>query len=75
MVVHNGPSNPVPLPLILASAIALILLDLWVARYFLNDLYQPERRVVGGDKTMWAAIIIFGSILGMMAYVLYGREN
>lgn len=75
LAVHSGPSNPLPLPLTLALVIVLLLMDLWVATRFLNDLYQPERRVVGGDKTMWAAIILFGSILGMMAYVLFGREN
>ena len=75
MMVHNGPSNPLPLPLMLAIAIILILIDLRVAMYFLNDLYQPDRRVAGGDKSLWAAIIIFGSIIGMMAYLLVGREN
>lgn len=75
MLIHNGPSNPLPLPLMLALAIILILIDLWMATYFLNDLYQPERRVAGGDKTMWAAIIVFGSIIGMMAYLLVGRES
>lgn len=75
MAVHSGPSNPLPLPLTLALAIVVILIDLRVALYFLNDLYQPERRVAGGDKSVWAAIIIFGSILGMMAYMFFGREG
>jgi hypothetical protein len=75
MGMHNGPSNPLPLSLTIAFIIVALLLDLWMAKRLLDDLYRPDRRVVGGDKTMWAVIILFGSILGMMAYVLFGREN
>lgn len=78
MVVHdsafNGPS-PLPLPLVLVLALVVIIVDLRVAKYFLDDLYLPERRVAGGDKSVWAAVILFGSVLGMMAYILVGREN
>ena len=75
MIVHNGPSNPLPLPLVLAMVVVVIAIDVRVAMYLLNDLYQPDRRVAGGDKSVWAAIIVFGSIVGMMAYLLVGREN
>ncbi len=49
-------------------------LDLAIAYTFLMDLYRPERRVSGGDKTIWALIILFGSVLGWAAYLFYGRE-
>ncbi len=49
-------------------------LDLAIAYNFLQDLYRPERRVSGGDKTIWALIILFGSVLGWAAYLFYGRE-
>lgn len=75
MIAHNGPSNPFPLPLILAIMVVGVIIDLRVAMYFLNDLYRPDRRVAGGDKSVWAAIIVVGSILGMIAYLLVGREN
>lgn len=75
MGVHSGPSNPLPLPLTIALILLAIVIDLWVAKHFLDDLYQPERRVSGGDKSFWAAVILFGSVVGMLAYVLVGREN
>lgn len=77
MVVHGGPSSATPasgLPPGVALVVVVILLvvDLWVAMRFINDLYQPERRV-NGDKNTWAIIILFGSVFGMLAYVLIGR--
>ena len=72
MVVHGQPSFS------LASIIVgliLIVLDLLVAMRFLQDLYQPERRVIGGDKSVWAVIIVFGSFLGWTAYLLIGRQG
>ena len=51
-----------------------VVLDLMIAFNFLQDLYKPERRVYGGDKTVWALIIVFGSVLGWAAYLFYGRE-
>ncbi len=64
-----------PDPRILFTAAALLLLDLGVALYFIQDLYQPNRRVRGGDKQFWMVVILLGSVLGMAAYVLYGREE
>lgn len=72
---HSAPSIPLPLPLVLLTAAILIVIDLRVAMYFLDDLYKPDRRVAGGNKDVWAAIIVLGSIVGMMAYLLVGREN
>ena len=51
-----------------------IVLDLLIAFYFLQDLYKPERRVCGADKTVWAFVIVFGSVLGWAAYLFYGRQ-
>jgi hypothetical protein len=62
----------VPPGVALVLAVIFVTVDLWVAMRFINDLYQPERRV-NGDKNLWAAIILFGSVLGMLAYVLFGR--
>lgn len=73
MPVHSGPSTP-PQVAALLGLIALFV-DIAVALYFINDLYKPERRVAGGDKTVWMAIILFGSILGWLAYLRFGREN
>ncbi len=43
--------------------------------YCLKDLYQPERRVAGGDKTIWLLAIVFLGIVGWMAYLLVGRQS
>jgi hypothetical protein len=75
MPTHHAPANiSLPLPLVVLFAVALIAIDLRVAMSFLHDLYKPERRVAGGNKDTWAAIILFGSIVGMLAYLLIGRE-
>jgi hypothetical protein len=64
-------------PSLIVAVLGLIALILYVRMmiYFLRDLYQPERRVYGGDKQVWAAIIIFGSVLGWIAYLSIGRES
>jgi hypothetical protein len=73
MIAHSNPSAGLPPVITLVIVILLLIIDLRVAMYLINDLYKPERRV-NGDKNVWALIIAFGSILGMLAYVLYGRE-
>jgi hypothetical protein len=72
MVVHSNPNTAPPPGVALVLAVIFIAVDLWVAVRLLNDLYQPERRVYG-DKNVWAGIILFGSVLGMLAYILFGR--
>jgi len=72
MGVHSGPNTAVPPGVALVLAVIFVAVDLWVAMRFINDLNKPERRV-NGDKNLWAAIILFGSVLGMLAYVLFGR--
>lgn len=75
MVVHSAPNAGLPLPLTIGLVLIALIVDIRVAMYFLDDLYKPERRVSGGDKSVWAVIIVVGSVLGMLAYVLFGREN
>ncbi|WIG58034.1 MAG: hypothetical protein OJF49_000779 [Ktedonobacterales bacterium] len=72
MLVLGDPSTPLPLGILIP--LIILILDLAVALYFIQDLYKPERRVYGDDKTMWLVIILFGSILGWMAYLLIGRQ-
>ena len=72
MVVHSGPSMTVPPGVALVLGAIFLIVDLWVAMRLINDLYKPERQVYG-DKNAWAAIILFGSVLGMLAYILFGR--
>lgn len=74
MIAHSNPSAGLPSVITLVIVIILVIIDLRVAMYLINDLYKAERRV-NGDKNVWALIILFGSILGMLAYILYGREE
>jgi Phospholipase_D-nuclease N-terminal len=72
MAVHSNSNTGLPLGVALVLSVIVIAADLWVAMRFITDLYKPERQV-NGDKNVWAAIILFGSVLGMLAYVLFGR--
>lgn len=66
---------PPPLPLGVLFAIVAFALDIVIALYFVQDLMRPERRVAGGDKTIWLVVILVGSVLGWAAYLLVGRES
>ncbi|HKS71110.1 MAG TPA: PLDc N-terminal domain-containing protein [Ktedonobacterales bacterium] len=66
---------PPPLPLGVLFAIVAFALDIVIALYFVQDLMKPERRVAGGDKTIWLVVILVGSVLGWAAYLLVGRES
>ena len=76
MVVLGSMLNTPPSPGAVAlTGLILLVIDVAISLYFINDLYQPERRVNGGDKTLWMAIILFGSVLGWIVYLNFGREN
>ena len=76
MVVLGSMLNTPPSPASVAlTGLILLAIDIAVSLYFINDLYKPERRVNGGDKTIWMAIILFGSVLGWIVYLNFGREN
>lgn len=69
MLTHGAfdPSQAI-LPLI------LLVIDLLIVVYCLEDLLKPERRVAGGNKAVWAIILIFSGI-GWIFYLLFGRER
>lgn len=81
MLVHGSPfhtsafNTSLPPQIVVLLAIVFLLVYLRLVMYFIEDLYQPERRVSGGDKTVWLVIILFGSVLGILAYLLIGRES
>ncbi len=77
MVVHSTPNTMPTLPPLLVAVLAIVFIVIYLrlVMYFVEDLYKPERRVSGGDKTVWLVIILFGSVLGILAYLLVGREN
>jgi len=53
---------------ILAIELALILLAI-------RDLLRPDRRVRGGNKAVWALVILLISLLGPILYFVIGRED
>ncbi len=53
----------------------LIALQLILAIVALRDLFLPERRVRGGNKAMWALVIIFGELFGPLIYFFFGRDE
>jgi hypothetical protein len=55
------------LPLIVQQVVLLIAA--------LIDLTRNERQVRGGNKLIWALIIIFVSLFGPLLYFLIGREE
>ena len=80
-LVGSAPHAPLPtlpalpIPLMLLLLLVFLVLYVRLVIYFLEDLYQPERRVSGGNKDLWALIIVLGSVVGIMAYLLIGRES
>jgi hypothetical protein len=69
--IHGSAPNLVT---VLVTVVVVLGIDLAAALYFIQDLYRPERRVRGSDKQFWMVVILLGSVIGMAAYVLYGRE-
>ena len=58
---------PILVPLLLLQ-VTLLLLGLW-------DLTRPQRRVRGGNKLLWAIVVVCISIFGPLVYFLIGRED
>lgn len=59
------------LPLI----IPLVVIQLVLMGLALRDLVQPDRRVKGDNKVVWALVIVFGQLLGPIVYLLVGRDE
>jgi hypothetical protein len=57
----------------LLAPIVVIQVGLLIAG--LIDLGRDERHVRGGNKLVWALIIVFVSLLGPIIYFLAGRED
>ncbi len=60
---------------LLLALLPLVLIDLGMVVYSIVDLYRPERRVRGGNKTVWLIVILLVSTIGWLAYLLAGRED
>jgi hypothetical protein len=60
---------------ILPFLIPLAILQLTLMAIGLWDLSRPDRRVRGGNKAVWAVVIVVFQMLGPLAYFLVGREE
>jgi hypothetical protein len=60
---------------VLPFLVPLIVLQLVLIGVGLYDLTRPERRVKGGSKVAWGAVIVLGQLLGALIYFLFGRED
>jgi glucose uptake protein GlcU len=60
---------------LLLAIVPLVVIDLGIVIYCVVDLYKPDRRVRGDNKTVWLLVILLVSTLGWVAYLLVGRED
>jgi Phospholipase_D-nuclease N-terminal len=72
--------SSLPLAIQLSTSLLLILLPLVVIElglvvFSLVDLFKSERRVVGGNKLVWALIIVLVGTIGPIVYLLAGRKQ
>jgi hypothetical protein len=59
--------------LALLAPIVLIQLGLMIAA--LVDLERADRRVRGGNKLVWAVVIVIVNVIGPIAYFIVGRDE
>ena len=70
-VLSGSPASP-PDVALLALPLVFLVIDVALIFYCLDDLSRRPT-VTGGDKRVWAAVIILGGPLGQFVYWLYGR--
>ena len=59
---------------LVAILLPLIVIQLALIALALRDLVQPERRVRGNSKALWAVVIVLGELFGPLLYFFVGRE-
>lgn len=59
----------------LALLIPLVLIQITLLGLALWDLLKSERRVKGGNKLVWAIVIVFVNLIGPLVYFFAGREE
>ena len=60
---------------IVALVLPIVLIQLSLMVVALVDLEREERRVRGGNKVIWALIIVFLNVIGPILYLTVGREE
>ena len=59
---------------LLPLLIPIMLLELGLLVWALLDIIRRER-VKGGNKVIWALVIIFINLIGPILYLILGRED
>lgn len=60
---------------IVALLVPIIVIQIGLMIAALIDLERDERRVRGGNKLVWALVIVFVNLLGPIVYFVAGREE
>ncbi len=60
---------------LLLILLPLVVIELGLVVFSLVDLFRPERRVIGGNKLVWALIIVLVGTIGPIVYLLAGRKQ
>ncbi len=54
--------------------VPLVLVQIGIQVFALIDLIR-RARVKGGNKVLWAIIVLLGGLLGALVYIVLGREE
>ena len=60
---------------IIALLVPIVVIQLGLMIAALLDLEHEDRRVRGGNKVVWALIIVLVNIVGPILYFVAGREE
>ena len=60
---------------IIALVAPLVVIQLGLMIAALVDLGNDDRQVRGGNKVVWALVIVFVNLIGPILYFLVGREE
>jgi hypothetical protein len=60
---------------IILLLLPILILELALLGLAIRDLLKDERHVRGGNKALWALVILFISLLGPIIYLAIGRED
>jgi hypothetical protein len=53
----------------------LVVIEVGLVVFSLVDLFKTDRRVVGGNKLVWALVIVLIGTIGPIVYLLAGRKQ
>jgi hypothetical protein len=60
---------------LLLILLPLVVIEFGLVVFSLVDLFKSERRVVGGNKLVWALVIVLVGTIGPIVYLLAGRKQ